>query len=115
MVGSGGGKEEVIRNYNFKKELVKNNKIDNKFCDQLHSLTLEELITLKLQLATENLKGKFYGFPVIKFVNNIVKESLVRFAISSTDSYREAAKVLGLSHVELYTYIKKHNLLNKED
>jgi len=79
----------------------------------LHLLTLEELISLKLQLASSTVKGKLYGFPILKFINNIVKESVVNFAISSSNSYREAAKILGLSHVELYNYIKKHNLLEK--
>tara|TARA_X000001388_G_C2173657_1_gene100791 strand:+ start:339 stop:650 length:312 start_codon:yes stop_codon:yes gene_type:complete len=103
-----------MKDFNFKKKLTKEKKIDNKFCQQLHNLTLEELIALKLQLATSTVKGKLYGFPILKFTNNIVKESVINFAISVTDSYREAAKVLGISHIEIYNYAKNNNLLTKD-
>ena len=45
-------------------EGFKNKVIDNTFCDQLNRLTLEELISLKLLLSAELVKGKLFGFPI---------------------------------------------------
>ena len=110
-MGSEARKLEV-KDFNLKKKLIKKKNIDIDFCHKLNRLTLEEIITLKLQLSSESLGGKLFGFPLTKFVNNIIKDSLINFALSSSKSFREAAKILGISHVELYNYSKKHKILN---
>ena len=93
--------------------MLKKNLIDKKFCNQLNRLTLEELISLNLYLSAEEVRGKLFGFPFVKFVNDITKESLVTFAISISGSYRQASKILGISHAELYNFIKKNKLYEK--
>ena len=114
VVGSGGKERKLeVKKFNLKKKLLKKNVIDEIFCHQLHRLSLEEIISLKLQLAAEEVRGKLFGFPLTKFVSNIVKEALITFALTSSSSFREAAKILGLSHVELYNYNKKHNILQQ--
>lgn len=102
-----------VEKFNIKKKLLKEKIIDNRFCNQLNRLTLEEIISLKLIIAAESVKGKLFGFPFTKFVNDITKESLVTFAISMSGSYRQASKILGLSHSELYNFIKKNELYEK--
>ncbi len=79
----------------------------------MNQLTLEEIISLKLVIAAESVRGKLFGFPFVKFVNDITKESLITFAISMSGSYRQAAKILGLSHAELYNFIKKNQIFEK--
>ena len=104
-----------VEKFNLKKKLIKKKLIDKTFCHQLNRLTLEEVISLKLQLSTESVKGKLFGFPLTKFISNITKEALITFALSTTGSFREAAKILGLSHVELYNYNKKHNIVSENE
>ena len=80
MVGKTAIKDNSLKNkknnykkitYNLKKTLLKQNKIDNEFLEKLSFLTLEEIITLKLIVSTEGLKGKLYNFPFLKYVSDI--------------------------------------------
>jgi hypothetical protein len=48
------------------KKLLKEKKITSEFKVMLASLTLEELISLKLETAAETVNGKLYGFPILK-------------------------------------------------
>ena len=97
-------------NYDYKKRLLNEQKIDNHFLNKLNFLTLEDLIVLKLESATESLNGKLYGFPLYKFVSDITKEALVRYALTTTNTQREAALVLKIPKVELRRLIKKYNI-----
>ena len=99
-----------VKKYSLKKDLLKKDLIDNKFCNQLNRLTLEDLISLKLEISSETVKGKLMGFPIVKFVNDITREAIIKFALSVTGSYRAAAKILGMSHAEIYNFVKKHKI-----
>ena len=79
------------------KKLRENRKINPEFEVRLASLTLEELIALKLELAAKNVRGKLYGFPIWNTSTYIIKDSLIKFALSATNSHREAANLLGIN------------------
>lgn len=76
----------------------------------LNNLTIEEIIQAKLELSTISLNGKLYGYPIYKNINQIVKESLIKFSLQFTNSQRQAAALLGLSVSEMKSYIRKHKL-----
>ena len=89
--------------------------INNKFVNKnfefiLSNITLEDLITAKLELSARSLNGKLFGYPIYKNVQHITRESLVRFALRFCNSQEKAANLLGLSVRELKSYIKKHEL-----
>tara|TARA_B100000287_G_scaffold435241_1_gene502586 strand:- start:63 stop:449 length:387 start_codon:yes stop_codon:yes gene_type:complete len=90
--------------------LRKENKINDDFENKLSLLTIEELIALKLESSANLVKGKLYGFPIWSNINNIAKEAIIMFALSSTTSHKEAAAVLGLSKSQLKNYVRKYNL-----
>jgi len=92
-----------------------NNKFDNKnFEYVLSNLTLEDLITAKLELSAKALNGKLFGYPIYKNVQHIVRESLVRFALRFCNSQEKAANLLGMNVRHLKLYISKHHLsINK--
>ena len=92
------------------KKLLKERKITREFETRLASLTLEEIISLKLELAAKNVGGKLYGFPVWKASTLIIKDSLIKFALSATNSHREAAGLLGITIAELKRFIKKYKV-----
>lgn len=92
------------------KKLKKLDKINDSFEVVLASLTLEEVLSLKLELSAEVVKGKFFGFPLMTNIDLIIKDSLVKFALSSTKSHKEAAGFLGISISELKRFIKKYNI-----
>ena len=122
MVGKTAIKDNSLKNkknnykkitYNLKKTLLKQNKIDNEFLEKLSFLTLEEIITLKLIVSTEGLKGKLYNFPFFKYVSDICKESVVKFAISFANNRKEASLILGSKKADILEYIKKYDLMEE--
>ena len=92
------------------KKLTNENKINSDFEVRLASLKLEEIIALKLELASRNLRGKLYGFPVWNTSTYIIKDALIKFALSATNSHREAANMLGITITDLKKFIKKYKV-----
>ena len=83
----------------------------------INNLTLEDLIAIKLELSCALVKNKLYG---IEFWNNscyIIREALLKFAISVSRSKKDAARFLGLDLREFNTQYKKYNIESyfKED
>jgi len=66
----------------------------------INKLSLEDLIAVKLELSANNINNRLYGFDLWKQTNNIVKEALLKFAISTTTSKKDAARFLGLTYAE---------------
>tara|TARA_R100001443_G_scaffold116857_1_gene138826 strand:- start:636 stop:1052 length:417 start_codon:yes stop_codon:yes gene_type:complete len=99
------------RNYNLKNKLLKEKKIDNSFLEKLRFITLEDLITLKLLVSTEALKGKLYNFPFLKYSSDICKEAVVRFALSISNNRKEASLLMGMKKSDFINYIREYNLL----
>ena len=97
-------------NYDLKNKLIFENKIDNDFYEKIKFLRLEELITLKLLSAAEELNGKLFNFPLFKYTNDICKESIFKFALSSAKNRREASLILGIKKADMIEYINKFNL-----
>ena len=75
----------------------------------LNSLTLEQIIALKLELSSRIVKGKLFGFPIFKTIDYIIKDSLVKFSLSATKSQKEAAAMLGITVKDLRLFCKKYN------
>ena len=96
--------------YRLKDELIKKRKIDKNFFDKLNLLTIEELIALKLDSASLSLKGKLINFPLINFISDIAKEACLKYSLSSTDSKKDAAMILGITKTELNRLIKLYNI-----
>lgn len=101
------------KNYNLKKQLLKENKIDYEFLNKLQFIKLEELITLKLLVSCDSLKGKIYNFPFLKYASDICKESVVRFALSVSNNKREASLMLGMKKADFISYIKDYDLMRE--
>jgi hypothetical protein len=83
----------------------------------INNLTLEDLIAIKLELSCALVKNKLYG---IDFWSNscyIIREALLKFAISVSRSKKDAARFLGLDLREFNTQYKKYNIESyfKED
>jgi hypothetical protein len=66
----------------------------------INKLSLEDLIAIKLELSANNINNRLYGFDLWKQSNNIIKEALLKFAISTTNSKKDAARFLGLTYAE---------------
>ena len=93
--------------YSISKKLQKDKKINDEFEVMINSLSLEEVIALKLELSTRSLRGKYYGFPIYKSLPELTRDAVLKYALSATRSKKEAARFLGLSVSEFQKAIKK--------
>ena len=111
--------QEAMKSTKKYNSILKN--INNKFINKdfefvLSNLTLEEIITAKLELSAKGLNEKLFGYTLYNNIQHITKESLVRFALHFCNSQEKAANLLGLDVRHLKMYIKKHGLnINKGD
>ena len=96
--------------YSLRKKLKKEKKITNDFEIMLSSLTLEEIIGLRLELAASYINNKLYNFPIYKSIRYITKEACLLFALSSTRSIKDAASFLGLNESDFRKEIKKFKI-----
>ena len=96
--------------YSLRNKLKKNKKITDDFEVMLSSLTLEELIGLKLELSSSYINNKLYNFPIYKSIKYIIKDACIRFALSSTRTFKDAASLLGINERQLHTEMKKYKI-----
>ena len=73
-------------------------------------LSLEDLIAVKLELSTNLLNHRLYGFDIWRNSVYIVKDSLLKFAISTTKSKKDAARFLGLTYSDFRLACKKFKI-----
>ena len=98
------------RNQNFSiiRKFRNEGKINEEFEVRLGGLTLEEIIAVKLELAAKSVGGKLYSFPIWKSLNRVVKDAVLKYALSATQTKMEAARLLGVSKHTLYGETKKY-------
>jgi hypothetical protein len=97
-------------NYSLRNKLIREKKINSNFEIILNSLTLEEIIAIKLELSNLYINNKLYNIPLYKSIKYIIKESLLIFALSSTRTLKDAAGLLGIRERDLSSEIKKFNI-----
>ena len=100
----------------FNKNTITNLSITNKYnFDEktlvtINSLSLEDLIAIKLELASKSLNNRLYGFDIWRRIPYIVKDSLLKYSISATNTKKDGARLLGLTYVEYMKHIKDYNI-----
>lgn len=98
--------------YSLSKKLKKDKIISDQFEIMLNSLTLEELIGLKLELAIKAAGTPLYGIPIFKNMKHIAKAAVLMYAASACRSDREAARLLGIDRMEYKRSIKDYKIIN---
>jgi len=97
--------------YSLSNKLKKEGKSSEEFEILFNNLSLEEVIGLKLELASKfGLRGKMYGLPIWYSLRTIVKDAVLKYAVSATRSKREAARFLGLHEQSLNILLRKHKV-----
>ena len=76
----------------------------------LANLTLEEVIALKLELATKSISNRMYGFPIWHSLHNIVQDAVFKYAYSATRTKAEAMRFLGLQENWFHKLQKKYGI-----
>ncbi len=96
------------KNYSFINLMKKNRRINENFMNVLSTLTLEEVIALKLETSIKNINNKLYNFPLWSSMPNIARDALLRYAMSACQSKRDMARFLGIPVNKFNDIIKKY-------
>ena len=83
------------------------NQISDSTLASINSLSIEDLIAVKLELSANHLNNRLYGFDIWRNSSYIVKDALLKFAISNTNSKKDAARFLNLDYASFSRLIKK--------
>ena len=76
------------------------------------NLSLEDLIALKLELSAKMINNRLFGLDIWRNSGYIIKEALLMFAISTTQSKKDAARFLGLTYLDFKKALKKFEVDN---
>ena len=90
--------------YSLRNKLKREKKIDDHFEILLNGLTMEELIGLKLEVASSHANNRLYGFPILSAMRSICEEACIRYAASACKTTVEAALFLGIDRAK---YLKQ--------
>jgi len=96
--------------YSISNKLKSEGKITDDFEVMLGTLTLEDIIALRLELASRAVNGKLYGLEIWKSIPNITKEAVLKYAYSAARTKGEAAVFLGLNKSDFFKLLKKFNI-----
>lgn len=83
-------------------------KITNQTLNNINSLSLEDLIAVKLELTSRYVCGKFYGLPLWRITRQTVVDALLKTAISIARTKKEGARFLGIDYIEFNRLLKKY-------
>jgi len=93
--------------YSISKKLRKESNLNDELETMFNKLSLEEVIALKLELAAKASGGYIYGMPIWRSLKYIVESAVLKFALSTTRTQREAARFLGLRR-------REYNKINRD-
>ena len=91
------------------KLLKDQNRLSDQILTHIGTLRLEDLIAIKFELSAANINNRLYGFDIWRNSQDIVKDAILKFAISSTNSKKDAARFLGLTYFEFSKLCKKYS------
>ena len=98
------------RYFSLSKQLRREKKSSDEFEIILNRLTLEEIIGLKLELASKAAGSALYGLPLLHSLKDIVQEAIITYAVSATRTYGEAARFLGINDAQLRYFRRKFQI-----
>ena len=98
--------------YSLAKKLRREQRSNDEFEIMLSQLALEEVIGLKLELASKTLGGRLYGLPVWLSLHSVVQDAVLKYVFSASRTQGEAMRFLGLKKVEMKKLLKKYNIDN---
>lgn len=98
--------------YSISNKLKSLGRINEEFEIQLGSLTLEDIIGLKLELSAKTVNYDLYGINIWQTIPDIVKSAVLNFAYSAGRTKSEMAFFLGLDLSRFKKLLKKYEVTN---
>ena len=100
------------KSYSIIRKLRKEGKLPEEMEIFVSNLPLEDLIALKLEISSRPVSGKLFGIPIWKSVPFIIREALLKTAISVCKTKTESAAFLGIHPDKLNNLLKKYNTID---
>lgn len=98
--------------YSLIKQLISEGKISEDDVALLNSLTLEEVIGLKLEASVRLVNNKLYGTSLFHSMKYISESAILKYAFSACRTQEEAANFLGITRMAFLSMIEKHRTKN---
>jgi len=99
------------QHYSIVRKLRDERRSNEEFEIMLNNLSLEEVIGLKLELASKIFNGKMYGMPLWNAIPSITKDAVFKYALSATRTQAEAARFLGVNTTYFKNLKKKYGAI----
>ena len=96
------------RYYSMARKLRREGKSTVEFEVMLNNLNLEDLIALKLELASKVAGSKLYGFKLWNSIPDLVRDAMLKYAMSATRTKNEAQRFLGIDSLNYKKMLKKY-------
>ena len=97
------------RDYSIIRKLRNENKSNEQFEIMVGALDLEEIVALKLDLASRSTGGMMYGFPLWYSIPEICRAAVLKYVLSASRTKMEAARFLGVNKEYFYRLLKKYD------
>ena len=94
-------KRKAVQIKSVVKYLKDNKKITDDFLIMFSTLSLEEIIYLKLELCSDTVKNRLFGFALKRTLLKIVTDVIDTYALTHFRTNRDVANFLGITMVEL--------------
>lgn len=93
--------------------LKRTKKITPEFEVMLNTLTIEEILGLRLELASRATNKKFHGFAIYQQLPLIVREGALLWAYLNAPTQEEAATILGMNVSDYYKMLYDYGIMDK--
>jgi hypothetical protein len=96
------------KHYSLINKLKREHKITDEFQVMFNCLSLEEVIGLKLELASKSVGGKLLGLPIWASMHDVTRDAVLKYALSAARTKGEVARFLGVQKSDLNKILKKY-------
>ena len=101
---------EKVKKRTFISKLKNEDRINENVLNIVSDLTLEELIGIKIEMASRLFRGKLYGIPIWITMPRIVKEAMLHVAINSCKTKTDMCTLLGITLEQFNNILEDYNL-----
>ena len=103
--------EKNKKRYSVIRKLRRDGKLSEEMEIFVSNLSLEDLIALKLELSSKPVNGKLFGIPIWKSIPFIVRDAVLKTAISVCKTKVDAANLIGMDVDKMDNLLKKYNTI----
>ena len=100
------------KSYSIIRKLRKEGKLPEEMEIFISNLSLEDLIALKLEISSRPVSGKLFGILIWKSIPFIVRDAVLKTAISVCRTKVDAANFIGMDVDKMDNLLKKYNTID---